>query len=259
MAGVEKRVRQFRHFRDERTKFPDMELNARGLLLPARPALWEFFDDFNEFRLSASGHAGWHQDADGSPTAAAIQDANGGVMLVKPGSTATNNVHYAWANNTTVSEIWKPVAGKRFWMAARFKIEDADQNIIMLGAHITQDDPWATEPSDQAMFRTLAADPEALQFAIGKTNSTEVTIALGDLADDTFIHVRAFYDGVDTVHAERYDDSFNLTHSGSVSVTSSAAGDLLPDTEMSPIFGVEAVDTGADDFSVDYLYIAQER
>lgn len=259
MAGVEVFATLKRWFQHRSYYQPVAEISAAGLLLPGRHALWEFFDDFNGFTLGASGVSGWHLDEDGSSTAAAIQDMANGVVMFKTGGTATNNAHYAWANNTTVSEVWKPAAGKRFWMASRFKIEDADQNLPRIGAHITQDDPWNTEPSDQALWRTLAADADALQFAIGKTNSTEVTVALGDLADDTWVRVLAYYDGVDKVHCYRWDDSMNLHTYASGTVTSSSAGDLLPDTEMAPAFGNEAVDTGADDIHIDYIYIAQER
>lgn len=242
---------------------PQLEVTAKGILVPGvLTGAWEFRDDFNTFTASASGVTSWHVDSVAGGTGgagAAVQDAHGGVVKVVLNNSAGDNFHYHWGTNTTVNEIWKPAAGKRFWLATRFKVEDADQALPMIGAHISQDDPWNTEPSDQAMFRTLAADADALQFAIGKTNSTEVTIALGNLEDDTWVTCVAFYDGVDTVHAFRYNDSGDLTNSGYVSVTSSSTGDLLPDTELSPIFGVEAVDTGADDFHIDFLYIAQER
>lgn len=241
------------------TNLVEMETTAGGVLLPGRYALAEFFDDFNAFTVAASNVTGWHQDAQGSPTDAAVQDAAGGVVLMKPGSTGGNNVHYHWATSTTVNEVFKMTAGKRAWLTARFKVEDADQNLPIIGAHVTQDDPWNTEPADQFVFRTLAADPDALQLACGKTNSTEVTISLGNLADDTWVRVLGFYDGADTLWAARYDDSGNYVTSGSAAVTSSTQGDLLPDTELAPAFGVEAVDAGADDFSIDYLYLATER
>lgn len=239
---------------------PVAEIGAKGFFNPT-PSLpvFEFHDDFVAFTAAAAGVTGWHLDESGTATGAAVQDAHGGVVLAKPGSTAGNNFHYQWATNTTVHEIVKPAAGKRLWLATRFKVEDADQNLPIVGCHVAADDPWNSEPSDQFLFRTLASDADALQFACGKTNSTEVTIALGNLADDTWVTLLAFYDGADTVHAYRYNDSGDLVASGSVSVTSSAQGDLLPDTEMTVAFGAEAVDTGADDFSIDFITVVQER
>lgn len=219
-----------------------------------------FFDDFHSFVVAAANITGWHQDADGSPTGATVQDAAGGVIMLKPGGTSTNNVQYQWGTNTAVHEPFKLVPGKRAWLRTRFKIEDADQNIPMIGMHIAADDPWNSEPTDQFLFRTLAATPAGLQFACGKTNSTEVTIALGDLADDTYVIVTAYYDGKDTVMAWRQPaDDGAYTVVGSASVTSSTRGDLLPDTEMTAAFGAEAVDDGTDELNLDYILIALER
>lgn len=260
MATPEVIVGLKRWFRSKFDRAPDMEITAKGVLIPgAIRGAWEFREEFNEFKTAASGVFGWHLDEVNGGTYPVIADAHGGIFEGTPDNAQGDNFHYHWANNTTVCEVWKPAAGKRFWMATRFKVEDADQNMPMIGAHVSQDDPWNTEPSDQAMFRTLSADKDALQFAIGKTNSTEVTIALGDLEDDTWVTCVAFYDGADTVHAFRYNDAGELVTSGYKSVTSSAQGDLLPDTEMAPAFGMEANDTGTDKLSIDFIYIAQER
>lgn len=238
---------------------PVLAQTAKGLLLPGRSALWEFMEDFNELKISGSGVMGWHLDESGSSTALALVDEAYGVATAKSGATGGNNFQYQWALNTTVHEPVKLAAGKRAWLATRFKIEDADQNLPRIGCHNATDDPWNAEETDQFQFRTLAADPDALQFACGKTASTEVTVALGDLADSTYIRVLAYYDGADTVWAFRFDDDGNLTNSGKASVTSSSQGDLLPDTEMTIAFGNEAVDTGADDLHIDFIYVAVER
>lgn len=260
MAAVEIFNKLKRWFRDRSDVVPQLEITAKGVLVPGiLTGCWEFREDFNGFTTAAAGVQGWHLDEVNAGTYPVIADAHGGIFEGTPDNAQGDNFHYAWALNTTVSEIWKPAAGKRFWMATRFKVEDADQNMPMIGAHITQDDPWNTEPSDQILFRTVTADKDALQFAIGKTNSTEVTVALGNLEDDTWVTCVAFYDGVDTVHVFRYNDSGELTNSGRAVVTSSAAGDLLPDTEIAPSFGMEANDTGTDKLSIDFLYICQER
>jgi hypothetical protein len=237
----------------------DLETTAKGILLPGRHALWEFDEDFNELKISAASTMGWHLDESGTSTALALVDQAYGVATAKSGASAGNNFQYQWALNTTVHEPVKLAAGKRAWLYTRFKIEDADQNLPRIGCHNATDDPWNAEETDQFQFRTLAADADALEFACGKTATTEVTIALGNLADDTYIRCLAFYDGADTVWAFRYDDSGNLTNSGKASVTSSSQGDLLPDTEMTIAFGNEAVDTGADDLHIDKIYVAVER
>lgn len=249
----------YRHFRDYATKVPDYELTARGLLLWSGIAAYEFREDFDAYRVSAASVVGWHLDESGTSTAAAMTSDPFGVVTAKPGGSAGNNFHYQWGLNTTVLTPATLAAGKRCLLATRFKVEDADQNLPRVGLIAPTDDPWNAEETDQFQFRTLAAAPQTLQFAAGKTDSTEVTIALGDLADSTWVRLVAWYDGVDTVHAFRFNDSYELTNSGVAHVTSSSAGDLLPDAALTYAWGMENVDTGADDFHIDYLQFVMER
>ena len=55
----------------------------------------------------------------------------------------------------------------------------------------------------------------------------------------------------------RWRDSSDgvVTHSGFVSVSAAT----LPDGVMTPAFGMEATDTGADDMFIDYIYVIAER
>lgn len=259
MAAVDVIRNLVRNFRDPYTVVPDFEITAKGLLLPGSHALFEFKDDFDSYMLSASGVVGWHLDESGTSTAAAQTALPFGVVTAKAAASNGANFHYQWATNTTVLTPATLAAGKRAWLYTRFKVEDADQNLPRIGLIAATDDPWNAEETDQFQFRTLSAAPQTLQFACGKTASTEVTIALGDLADDTFVRVVAYYDGASTVHAFRYDDSGNLTHSGKANVTSSVVGDLLPDAALTYAWGMENVDDGADDFHIDILHFAMER
>lgn len=222
-----------------------------------------FHEDFLELRNAAAGVTGWHldeSDATGDDNVnLALTDAHGGVATFSPGAAAGDNLHYQWAHNTTVLEPFKAEAGKQLWLRSRFKVEDADQMLVILGLHNATDDPWNGEPTDQFLIRTLAAAPQTLQVAVGKTASTEVTIALGDLADDTWTTVTVHYDGKSTVRAWRENDAGDIIARGSVSVTSATAGDLLPDTELTIVFGGEAVDTGTDVVSIDYVTVLSDR
>lgn len=244
------------------TRYPSGITNRRskdptGMLPVIDPTKhFVFFDDFTSYTTAAANITGWHKDEVNAGTDPIVQDAHGGVILFTLDNADNDNQHYQWGTNTTVHEIVKLEPGKKAWLRTRFKVEDADQNIPMIGMHIAADDPWGTEPSDQFLFRTARATPTALEFACGKTNSTEVTIALGTMADDTWIIVTAYYDGKDTVHAWRESSDGVVTNAGSVSVS---AGTLLPDTEMTVAFGMEAMDTGTDNMSIDYILVVAER
>lgn len=258
--AVEIRNRLRRHFRDAYIKMPDFEVTATGLIAPGLGAgrLYKFEEDFDSFTVAASGVTGWIKQETGSGTAAAVQDELGGVIKFVTGTTAGNDIQYSYGTNATKHETILLQAGKRAWLFSRFKFEDVDQNTFFVGANVSIADAFAAEPSDQFRFRS-GATPDALQFACGKTNSTEVTISLGSLADGTYVRVAAFYDGADTIYAYRWDDSGNLVASGSASVTSSVQGDLLPDTEMVVSFGGQTEDTGGDDFFFDYINLYVER
>lgn len=221
-----------------------------------------FHDDFTSATIAAAGITGWHLDEIDTGTNSvtlAVTDAHGGVGLIAPGATANDNTGYQWGTNTTVHEIFRLQAGKKAWLRARFKTEDADKDAFMIGLHIAADDVLGTEPSDQFVFRSSLAAPDALVFAAGKTNSTEVTVSLGTMADDTWVIVTAYYDGKDTVHAYRESADGTITNAGSVSVTTTTSGDLLPDTEMTVGFTIECTDTGGDDLSIDYITVISER
>ena len=241
-------------------RLPSHPMGGAPFLDPTR--FVRVWDVFTGLTLAASGVTGWHLDAvdpsGADNTAAAIADAHGGVLTLAPGAAAGDNLHYQWGNNTDVLELFKLAAGKRAWLRTRFKVEVAGGSLPLIGWHVVQDDPWNTAPTDHFLIRTLAGDPDALVVAIAKA-STPVTIALGNLVSDTWVTVTAYYDGRDTVKAWAENDAGEVTASGSVSVSSAAAGDLLPDTEMTVAFGSEAVSTGADVFSLDYVLAVTDR
>lgn len=234
----------------------DMAETQFGLLLPGQHALIAFEEDFLSIRIGASNVSGWIVNNSGAVTSALAQSTtgHGGVAVVVPGSTATNNAHYQWGTNTTVLSPFTVASGKRLWLSTRFKCEDVDKNLPIIGLHTSQTDPWNTEPADQFLFRSLTSDG-VLQFVAGTTNSTEKTGTLGTMEDDTWYRVEAFYDGISTAYAWMWSDTGSLI--GSVTLDQSST--YRPDGAMTPAFGMEMVDTGADDFSVDYLNIYMER
>lgn len=219
--------------------------------------VFSFFDDFDRFTIAAAGVTGWISTVGGAATTAAgVATGNNGVVLFAPNAGAASFITNQWGTNATKHPILLPVAGKKFWLRSRFKTEDADQNNLYVGGAVASADPFGTEPTDQFVFRSLNATPEALMLAVGATATTEVTIALGNTADDTWSTCTAYYDGKDTVSAWRENDAGVVIAAGSVSVVN---GTLLPDAALVPTFSMQNKDTGADDFSIDYLLMASER
>jgi hypothetical protein len=228
--------------------------------------VWSFTDDFNGFTVSSSTTTGWHLDEIDTNTAGSgptMLDEFGGVVQFEPGSAAGDNCHYQLGNNTTVYEPVKLVAGKKAWFSTCFSVEDVDQNLFFIGCHIGADDILGTEPSDQFGVRSKPSSPGIMQFCAGKTNSTEaVSGDLVTMADTTRYAVYAYYDGKSSIAVQVYTyatDVFTLVGTGTVTVTSSTVGDLLPDTEMTIGFAIEAVDTGNDKLQLDWIHVARER
>lgn len=215
-----------------------------------------FFDDFYNHQAAAAGVSNWNAIAASATTAYGLINGQNGQALFAPQAANAAFGVVRWSVNTTPLTLIRPVAGKRFWLRSRFKTEDADQNNLYVGASTSSADPFGTEPPDAFAFRSLNATPEALMLTVGATATTEVTIALGTTADDTWTTCSAFYDGKDTVTAWRENDAGVLLASGSVSV---ANGTLLPDADISPIFGMQNKDNGGDDFTIDFLLLAVER
>lgn len=227
---------------------------------PDPTEVWSFFDDFNGFIVAAAGVTGWHLDETNTGTGPTMLDEFGGVVQFEADTAQGDGFHYQLGNNTTVYEPVKLVAGKRAWFSTCFSIEDVDQNLFFIGCHIAADDPLGTEPSDQFGVRSKPSGLGTMQFCAGKTNSTEVTADIGTMADSTRYALYAYYDGKSTIFVQVYVQSTGvLFGSGELTVTSSAAGDLLPDTEMTIAFAMEANDTGTDKFQIDWLGVWRER
>lgn len=228
-----------------------------NLPFPDPTRFYVFSDDFDHTYVAvAAGVAQWNAIAASAATAYGIISAPFGQALFAPQAANAAFGVVRWSINTTPLPLFSLSAGKKFWLRSRFKTEDADQNNLYVGAAVATADPFGTEPPDQFAFRSLNAAPDSLMLAVGATASTEVTIALGTTADDTWTTCTAYYDGKDTVSAWRESDAGVILARGQVSV---ANGTLLPDVGIAPTFGMQNKDNGGDDFTIDYITLILER
>jgi len=217
-----------------------------------------FFDDFMPYvgtkYLISTVEAGL-----GGSAAEVQADEDGGVLKITNDNAAGDHDHFQFSGDggTTAHEPFLIEAGKKFWLSTRFKTEDADQNAVIVGLHEKNTDPWNSEPADNFMFRSslfTATNTATLQFKSSSSTSTEATATIATLGDGTYITAEAYYDGLDTVFCYA-----NGALVASVDVTNSTRGDLLPNQEVGPAFGMECTDTGADDFFIDWIFCAKER
>lgn len=240
----------------------DLDWTPMGVGIPTHSALWALREDFNDLVLAAGGGAdeGWHEDAQSSPGIGIVSlslDPDGpyGVGIMSTGDEVSSHVHYQYATGLTVLEPVTMAAGKRLWISVRFKIEDADQNLLMFGLHEAQDDPWLNYPNDSFLIRTTSSDPDGLVLSASTLNSAIQDSDAFTIADDTWYTAEAYFDGATTAWLRVYNDAGELLSETSMSVDA----DHLPTSPMTVAFGVDAVDTGADQLSIDFIEVAQDR
>ncbi len=217
-----------------------------------------FFDDFIPYigtkYLISTVEAGL-----GGSATEVMGDEDGGVLVVTNDNAAGDHDHFMLSGDagTTANEPFLIEAGKKFWLSTRFKTADADQNAIVVGLHEINADPWDSEPTDVFYFRSsafTATNTATIQFKSSVDGSNSVTTTVKTLADDTYTILEAYYDGLDTVHL--WADG---AKAGTADVTNSTRGDLLPNQAVGPAFGMECTDTGADAFTIDWIFAAKER
>jgi len=176
----------------------------------------------------------------GSATEALASDEKFGALLI------TNDD----ADNDSDSlqktqENWTMESGKRTWYETRIKIGDADDVDLFVGLNITDTTPLDT--TDRAGFQIDDADASIL--CKSEKDSTETSTDSGqDAADDTYVQLGMYWDGVSTL--EYYVDRSKVaTHTTNV-----------PDDENLTItMHVQNGSAAANTLTVDYIQVVQER
>jgi hypothetical protein len=132
------------------------------------------------------------------------------------------------------------------WFEARFKVSDATQSDVVMGLQITDATPL--DVTDGVFF--IKADGAAtVDLLVEKNNTATTTSSVATMADDTFITLGFFYDGVSTIYY------FVNGALGGSSVTTN-----LPDDEdMTISFAIQNGEAVAKTMTVDYINVAKER
>lgn len=212
-------------------------LEGMGQLDPTK--FHTFFDDFNHAPLSTE----WTITATsvGAGTSAiSTPDVAGGIARI---TTAANENDGLFAQ--TLGEIFLLESGKKTWLKARFSVGDAIESDFVIGLHSTD-----TTPQDATMrFLFESVDGSAALYFNNDDNTTDTdSSTVATLADDTFITVGAYYDGISTVNLFLND----------VKVTA-ITGITVPGAEMAVGFGYLNGAAGAETTDIDYIFVAKER
>lgn len=205
------------------------------------PTLYhQYFEDFDYFPA-----ANWTVTETQAGATQALADGDGGLLLL------TNSAANADVNQVQkIGASFLPIAGKKFFMRIRAKVDDATLAVFYAGLQIANVDGSLGTVTDGIYFIKAAA-ATSMSFNVRKNTTTGATTAVvGAIANDTFFVVDCFFDGIDRVY-------FGLNGTVIGSVDGSAA--FLPDAAIAPIIGVKNGSAVARICTADYIFVAQER
>lgn len=196
---------------------------------------------FNYFDTYTAGQ--WTVSGAGTSTEA-LTDGDGGLLLL-----TTDVLEDDASFLQKVGESFLLAAGKKTWFKARFKVSDATQTDIVMGLQVTDSSPL--DATDGVYFQSDDGDA-LLDVYCRKNATTGSTSATGiaTLANDTFVEVAWYYDGVDEI---------SYFVNGVQLGTLDASSTYLPDTELTVSLGVQAGSAGAKTMTVDYVLASKAR
>jgi len=224
------------------TRFPNGVTNVgedsifAQLGQPAPPRFVTYMEDF--FYYNA---ANWTVTETQAGATQALTDGDGGLLLLT--NTAADDDLVALQK---VGEAFRFTAGKRLWFEARFKVSDATQSDVVIGLQITDASPLDVT---DGVFFIKADGSTSVSLLVEKNNTATTTSSVATLANDTFITLSFFYDGVSQIQY-----AVNGVVQGA-SVTTN-----LPDDEdMTVSFAIQNGEAVAKTMTVDYVFAAKER
>lgn len=207
-----------------------------------------FFEDFDTYAITDGTNAQWTETLNSGTIA--MSAANGGALVL-----TCANTDEAITQTQRTRATFQLTSGKKTFFKARFKVADADLTDVFVGLSVIDTAIIAASAIDvtDAVGFFKAATATSLTFYARKNATTGSTSAasIGTVADDTYMTVGFYYDGISKIYY-----MFNDVVLGSVDGSST----YLPDTVITPSLAVGQEGTGgANVMTVDYVFVAQER
>lgn len=218
--------------------------NILGNLKELDPTqLHTYFNDFDTY--TAADWTITTTEAGAGSATEALTNADGGVLLVT-NDDADNDADFF----NKVGESFKFESGKKLFFKAKLKVSDATQSNFVIGLQITDTTPL--DVTDGVFFQKDDGDTN-LDFYVEKDNTATSASAITTVADDTYITVAFYYNGVDAIEYAAGTTN-NPSKLGSLATTN------LPDDEDLTIsFGIQNGEAVAKTMSLDYIFVAKER
>lgn len=210
------------------------------------PTKWHtYFNDFDDY---VAGD--WTVTVVGTTPSQALLDGDGGLIRVT-NSAADNDSLQA----QKVGEGFLLAAGKKAIFKARFSVSDVTQSDLLIGLAVLDTTLLGAIAGDgvtDGVFFQKDDGAATLDVYCQKDTTTGQTSAtsIATLANNTFVSVAWYYDGVDSI--SYYIDDVKK---GTLSATST----FLPDTEITLSYSLMNGEAVAKTMTLDYLLAAKER
>lgn len=216
--------------------------NILGQLIDTDPTrLHTYFNDFDTY---VAGD--WTVTETQAGATQALTNGDGGILLLTNSAADDDLVAL-----NKVGESFLMESGKKAFFKARFKVSDATQSDFVIGLQITDTTPL--DVTDGIFFQKDDGDAN-LDFHVEKDNSATSATAIATVADDTYITVGFYYNGVDEVVYAASTSSTNPTVLGKLATTN-----LPDDEELTISIALQNGEAVAKTMSIDYVYAAKER
>jgi hypothetical protein len=195
-----------------------------------------YFEDFDYYTA-----ANWTVTETQAGATQALADGDGGLLLLT--NTAADDDLVALQK---VGESFRFEAGKKLFFEARFRVSDATQSDVVMGLQITDTTPL--DVSDGVFF--IKADGAAtVNFVVEKNGTATTASSVATLANNTFVSLGFYYDGVSQVQY----------FVNGVSAGASVTTNLPDDEDMTVSFAIQNGEAVAKTMTVDYVFVAKER
>jgi hypothetical protein len=214
-----------------------------------------FHDDFLRAEQATENLVGWTALID---IGATIVDGNehGGVLDITSDAVDEGVALY--------QNLGIQLSGKKFFMEARVKLEDADDNQVIIGladltATTNPEDLWTTTPDFISFGNTVDGDATPV-LKYDKDNGGPVTNTptgtTFDFTDGVYHTIGLWYNGSSSASTTgalvAYFDGVEATRAGTLA-------QIPDDLPLAPFFGFMLEDDATDVMSIDYFRYAIER
>lgn len=221
--------------------------SMRMLQVPDPTLMHVFYDDFDRYVVGD-----WTittVEAGGGSATEALTDADGGVLLITNDAADNDSDQFQ-----KIGESFLLTAGKKAMFKARFKVSDATESDVFMGLAVTDTTLLGATAGDGVtdgiFFQKDDGSTTLTCYCQKDTTTGQTSGTAGTMADDTYIIVAWYYDGVNKL--EYYVDN---VHKGTLDASST----YLPDTELTVSFAIMNGAAPAKTMSVDYILVAFER